>query len=128
MEIKKLAEARRFAAEKLVKSSLFATAHLYLDVYGLLPGQAQKVHSHAASDKVYLVLDGRARVTLEVGGPVGLRPSPVGAEAAEPSPLFEEQELGPGETVLCPAGVAHGVANAGAEPCALLVVTTPPPA
>ena len=105
MDIKKLADARRFAAEKMVKSSLFATPRLYYDVYGLQPGQAQKVHSHATSDKVYLVLDGRARVTL-------------GAE---------EAELGPGEAVLCPAGVAHGVQNAGAEPCALLVVTSPPP-
>jgi mannose-6-phosphate isomerase-like protein (cupin superfamily) len=105
VEIKTLADARRFAAEKLVKSPLFATPRLYLDVYGLLPGQAQKVHSHAGSDKVYVVLDGRARVTL-------------GAE---------EAELGPGEAVLCPAGVAHGVAAAGAEPCALLVATAPPP-
>jgi len=84
-----------------------------------------------AADVGYLVekvVNLRIFADAEVGGPVGLRPSPVGAEAAEPSPLFEEQELGPGETVLCPAGVAHGVANAGAEPCALLVVTTPPPA
>ncbi len=105
MEIKRLVEARRFAADKMVKSSLFATARLYYDVYGLQPGQAQKVHAHAASDKVYLVLDGRARVT-------------VGTERAE---------LGPGEAVLCPAGAAHGVENAGTEPCALLVVTAPPP-
>jgi mannose-6-phosphate isomerase-like protein (cupin superfamily) len=39
----------------------------------------------------------------------------------------EEAELGPGEAVLAPAGVAHGVRNDGAEPCALLVVTSPPP-
>ena len=105
MEVKRLADARRFAAEKLAKTSVFATERLFYDVYGLEPGQAQKVHSHAASDKVYLVLDGAARVTL-------------GAE---------EQELAAGEAVLCPAGVAHGVMNSGAARCALLVVTTPPP-
>src|SRR5262245_40144307 len=105
MEIKKLADARRFAAERRVKASLFVPPRLFYDVYGLLPGQAQKVHSHAGSDKVYLVLDGQVRVTLGT----------------------EEADLGPGEAVLCPAGVAHGVANPGAEPCALLVVAAPPP-
>jgi mannose-6-phosphate isomerase-like protein (cupin superfamily) len=105
MERKSLGAARQFKPEKLVKSSLFATPRLFFDLYCLLPGQAQKVHTHAAADKVYLVVSGRARVT-------------VGDETAE---------LAPEEAVLCPAGVAHGVANDGPEPATLIVVAAPPP-
>src|SRR5437773_2272394 len=105
MEIRQLASARRFAAEKLVKASLFATERLYYDLYCLEPGQSQKVHSHAGSDKVYLVLDGRAQVT--VGD--------------------ETRELGPEEAVLAAAGMPHGVRNDTAARATLLVVTTPPP-
>jgi mannose-6-phosphate isomerase-like protein (cupin superfamily) len=106
MDVRQLGAARRFAPEKMVKASVCATPRLFYDVYCLLPGQAQKVHAHAASDKVYLVLSGRARVTLG----------------------DEEADLGPEEAVLCPAGSPHGVANRSDEPVALLVVTTPPPA
>jgi mannose-6-phosphate isomerase-like protein (cupin superfamily) len=105
MDVKTLRDARRFAAEKMVKSGMFATERLYYDVYCLEPGQAQKVHAHDASDKVYLVLDGKAVVTLG----------------------DDERELGPEEAVLCPAGVRHGVRNDSGERAALLVVTTPPP-
>jgi mannose-6-phosphate isomerase-like protein (cupin superfamily) len=105
MDIKRVSDARRFDEAKMVKSSIFATPRLFYDLYCLAPGQAQKVHSHATSDKVYLVVTGRARVTL--GG--------------------EEAELGPDEAVLCPAGIDHGIASAGSEPVTVLVVTTPPP-
>lgn len=105
MDPKKLGELRRFAADKMVKASIFATPRLYYDLYCLEPGQAQKVHSHSGSDKVYLVLDGSAHVTLG----------------------DEVHALGPDEAVLCAAGVPHGVENRSAERVTLLVVTTPPP-
>jgi mannose-6-phosphate isomerase-like protein (cupin superfamily) len=106
METRNLRESRHFAAEKMVKASLFATARLYYDLYCLEPGQAQKVHSHAGSDKVYLVVEGR--VVVAIGD--------------------EERELGPDEAALAPAGQPHGVRNPSAERVVLLVVTTPPPA
>ncbi len=105
MDVRNLQDLRRFSAEKMAKNSAFATPRMYYDVYCLEPGQAQKVHSHAGSDKVYLVLDGRAAIT--VGD--------------------EERELGPNEAALCPAGAPHGVANRSSERLTLLVVTTPPP-
>jgi quercetin dioxygenase-like cupin family protein len=105
MDVKNLRDARRFSADKMVKAGVFATQRLFYDVYCLEPGQAQKVHSHASSDKVYLLLDGAAVVT--VGD--------------------DERRLAPEEAVLCPAGVAHGVRNDGPDRAALLVVTTPPP-
>ena len=104
MDTRNVREAFRFAAEKMTKTSLYETSRLWLDVYGLEPGQAQKVHAHEASDKVYVVLEGRVVAT-------------VGAE---------ERELGPEHAVLAPAGVPHGVRNAGDSRAALLVVTAPP--
>src|SRR5882672_2630218 len=106
MNIRNVKEARRFDSAKMVKSSLFQTARLYYDLYCLEPGQAQKIHSHAGSDKVYLVLEGHAQVT-------------VGAE---------QRALGPSEAALAPAGEPHGVANTSAERLVVLVTTTPPPA
>jgi mannose-6-phosphate isomerase-like protein (cupin superfamily) len=106
MQTRNLRESRRFAADKMVKASLFATERLYYDVYCLEPGQAQKVHSHAASDKVYLLLEGR--VTVVVG--------------------TDERALLPDEAALAPAGQPHGVRNDSGERAVLLVVTTPPPA
>lgn len=106
MQTRNLRESRRFAPEKMVKAGLFATERLYYDLYCLEPGQAQKVHSHAGSDKVYLVLEGRAMVAIG----------------------DEERELAPDECVLAAAGQPHGVRNASSERVVLLVVTTPPPA
>jgi mannose-6-phosphate isomerase-like protein (cupin superfamily) len=105
MDSKNIRAAARFAADKMVKASVFQTERLFYDVYCLEPGQAQKIHSHAGSDKVYLVLSGRAVVAIG----------------------DEERELGPDEAVLAPAGVAHGIRNAGSERVTALVVTTPPP-
>jgi mannose-6-phosphate isomerase-like protein (cupin superfamily) len=105
MDIRDLGSARRFAAEKMVKASVFATGRLYYDLYCLEPGQAQKIHSHDHSDKVYLVLDGKASIVLG----------------------SEEADLVPSQAVLCPAGSPHGVKNTSSQRVTLLVVTTPPP-
>jgi mannose-6-phosphate isomerase-like protein (cupin superfamily) len=105
VERRRLADARQFKPEKLVKSSLFETERFFYDLYCLLPGQSQRVHSHGNSDKVYLVMSGKAVVTVGT----------------------EEAELGPEEAVLCPAGVPHGVKNDGPDPATLLVVAAPPP-
>src|SRR5574342_944495 len=99
METRNLSEHRRWSAEKMAKSSVFQTERLYYDLYCLEPGQAQKVHKHEGSDKVYLVLDGR------VMGTVG----------------SEERELSRDQAVLAPAGEPHGVRNHTSERAALLV-------
>jgi oxalate decarboxylase/phosphoglucose isomerase-like protein (cupin superfamily) len=56
METRRVADSVSFAEEKMQKNALFDSARLFYDVYCLLPGQAQKVHAHDASDKVYYVL------------------------------------------------------------------------
>src|SRR3954447_19745851 len=90
---------RRFSADGLQKLNLFQTPRFFADVYCLEVGQEQKAHAHEGSDKVYCVLEGRARV--RVGD--------------------DEQELGPNQAALAPNGAAHGVANPGPDRLVLLV-------
>jgi quercetin dioxygenase-like cupin family protein len=95
----------RFSAEKLQKVNLFETENFFCDVYGIEPGQEQKVHSHAGNDKVYLVLEGSGTFTIGEGVYV----------------------LGPDEIVCAPAGLPHGVANNSEDRLSVLVFMTPNP-
>jgi len=106
MQIVTVAAKARFADDKMQKVGIFATDRFFFDLYCLKPGQSQKAHSHADSDKVYYVLDGRA--TVRVGS--------------------QQQELTAGQAVLAPSGAEHGVMNAGREPLTLLVFMAPKPA
>jgi mannose-6-phosphate isomerase-like protein (cupin superfamily) len=103
MQIVTVAARIRFAEEKMQKVGLFETDRCFFDLYCLKPGQAQKVHARAGSDKVYYVLSGRA--TVRVGA--------------------EQQDIAAGQAVLAPAGEAHGVAAASQEPLTLLVFMAP---
>jgi quercetin dioxygenase-like cupin family protein len=98
-------EARRFAADKLAKVNLFETAHMFCDVYGLEPGQAQKPHTHDGATKFYYVIEGRGR--FRVGG--------------------ETVELGPGGVAAAAPGEPHGVENASSDRLVLLVAMAPNP-
>jgi mannose-6-phosphate isomerase-like protein (cupin superfamily) len=100
-----LAAARQFSTEKMRKSNLAETERLFCDLYCLEPGQAQRPHRHDASDKIYIVLEGRA--TAIVG--------------------TEQADLGAGEGVLAPAGLSHGLHNATAERAVVLVFMAPKP-
>jgi len=104
METRRL-DARRFDPAKLQKLNLFQTPRFFCDVYCLAPGQAQRVHRHEAADKVYAVLEGE--VVVQVGE--------------------ERRTLVAGDAVLAPAGLDHGVENAGPGQAALLVFMAPGP-
>ncbi|HVS17508.1 MAG TPA: cupin domain-containing protein [Planctomycetota bacterium] len=97
--------ARDFAPEKLAKHNLFETPQMFCDVYCLEPGQAQKVHAHAAATKFYFVLEGRARFTC--------------GDAS--------RNLGPGELAWSPSGEPHGVENDSGARAVLLVAMAPNP-
>ncbi len=105
MDSKLVNEEISFSEEKMKKNSLFDSPHLFYDAYCLLPGQAQKVHAHEGSDKVYYVLRGTGRFT--VGD--------------------EEEDLGEGHAVIARAGVPHGVRNEIEENLILLVTMAPKP-
>ncbi len=105
MESKRIAAAASFSEEKMQKNALFDSERLFYDVYCLLPGQAQKVHAHEGSDKVYYVLRGTGRFT--VGD--------------------EERDLGIGHAVIARAGEQHGVRNETQEDLIVLVTMAPRP-
>jgi len=89
----------------MAKVNLFETERMFCDVYGLEPGQEQKVHAHAGADKIYLVLAGTG--TFRIG--------------------FEERQLGPEAVILAPSGVEHGVRNTSSDRLTLLVFMAPNP-
>ena len=101
---REIAEAATFDPAKATKADLCRGDRLFVGLNCFEPGQGQKVHAHAGSDKFYLVVSGRARLT---GG-------------------AETREAGPGTVVWAPADVPHGVAEA-LERTVLLVAIAPPP-
>jgi quercetin dioxygenase-like cupin family protein len=105
IDSKSFASLRRFSSEKMQKLNVFETERFFLDVYCLSPGQEQKPHAHAASDKVYAVLEGE--VEVRVGS--------------------ESRSLAAGEAALAPAGSDHGLRNASSSPAAVLVFMAPHP-
>jgi len=94
-----------FSPDKATKADLFLSKQLFVGLNCFEPGQSQKVHVHAGADKFYLVVTGKARMT-------------VGEET---------QEVGPGTVVWAPADLPHGVAQA-LERTVMLVAIAPPPA
>ena len=105
MESKRVRDGTSFSEEKMKKNALFDSPHLFYDAYCLLPGQAQKVHAHEGSDKVYFVLEGTGRFTIG----------------------DEESDLGEGHAVIARAGERHGVRNESAQNLVLLVTMAPRP-
>ena len=105
METRKVAQSVAFSEEKMQKNSLFDSPHLFYDAYCLLPNQAQKVHAHEGSDKVYYVLRGTGHFTVGE----------------------EERDLGEGEAVIARAGDPHGVRNETQEDLVVLVTMAPRP-
>ena len=93
-----------FSPELPANADLFGVRQLFVGLNCFEPGQSQKVHTHAGSDKVYVVLSGKARMA-------------VGAET---------HEAGPGTVVWAPADVPHGVLEA-IERTVMLVAIAPQP-
>jgi len=87
------------------KVTVFESQKYFCDLYCLKPGQDQRVHSHAESDKIYLVLSGRG--LFHIAG--------------------EERELAEGEVVIARPGQDHGVKNSSSGDLVLMVFMTPRP-
>ena len=104
MERIRLSERVAFQDGKMARHRLAATERLQTDLYCLRPGQSQAAHVHGDQDKLYVGLEGRARI--RVGG--------------------EVDWIEPGVLVLAPAGVEHGLENPTEAPCLALVVVVPP--
>jgi quercetin dioxygenase-like cupin family protein len=105
MDTKRVSDEARFSADKMQKVPLFGSSSYFCDLYCLAPGQQQRIHSHAESDKIYYVIEGTVRA--HIGG--------------------AEQELSVGEAVVARPGQDHGVRNESNENVVLLVFMTPRP-
>jgi quercetin dioxygenase-like cupin family protein len=79
-----------YRPDRFAKSDLARGAHLFLGLNCFEPGQRQPVHVHEGADKFYLVLSGKARIS--VGD--------------------ETQVAETGRLIWAPAGVSHGVEEA----------------
>ena len=105
MEVRRLQDLIRFSDDKMQKLPVFDSTKYFCDLYCLRPGQDQRIHSHAESDKIYVVLRGKG--LFHIAG--------------------EERDLAEGETVVARPGQDHGVKNSSAEDLVLLVFMTPRP-
>jgi len=97
--------ARAFSPDKMKKVGLFESERFFLDLYCLEPGQGQKAHAHEGCDKIYLVVEGRARVQ-------------VGAET---------RALVAGECVMAASGEVHGLENDSPARAVVLTFMAPKP-
>jgi quercetin dioxygenase-like cupin family protein len=100
----RVADAATFDPARTTKADLRRGARLFVGLNCFETGQTQRSHTHAGADKFYLVLSGKARMT--VGGETRI------AEA--------------GTLVWAPADVPHGVDEA-LERTVMLVAIAPPP-
>ncbi len=105
MNIANFEKMKTFSPEKMKKTNLFNTEHLFCDLYCLEPDQSQKVHAHTGEDKVYTVLEGEGR--FQVGE--------------------EIETVSAGSSVLAPAGQEHGVSNTSGKRLVVLVFMAPKP-
>ncbi|HYF93824.1 MAG TPA: cupin domain-containing protein [Symbiobacteriaceae bacterium] len=103
MGFQNISSMKRFSAEKYQKVNLFETELTAMDVYCLMPGQSQKLHSHKGTDKYYLIWEGNA--TVQIGQ--------------------ETRELTAGEAALARPGVDHSISNHSQEPVVAVVFQAP---
>jgi quercetin dioxygenase-like cupin family protein len=101
----RLDERVAFQQGKMARHRLVATGRLQADLYCLRPGQSQAAHVHGDQDKVYVGIEGRARIRVGTA----------------------TDWLEPGVLVVAPAGIEHGLENPTETPCIALVVVVPPP-
>jgi len=102
--VQHLVDRATFRADAMTKIDCFRSHRLIVGLNCFEPGQAQAVHTHAGADKFYVVLSGKATFIV-----------------AE-----HEVAAGPGDLIVAPAGIPHGVARA-AERTIVLMAMAPAP-
>jgi quercetin dioxygenase-like cupin family protein len=94
-----------FSPQKMGKSTLFESSRLLVGLNAFEPGQEHALHAHAGQDKVYQVIEGEG-VFLTEG---------------------HELAMKPGDLLVAPEGVPHGVRNTGASRLIVLAILAPAP-
>lgn len=94
-----------FNPEKMGKDTLFESERILVGLNTFLPGQSHALHAHEGIDKVYHVLEGRGRFLL----------------------ASRELAMQPGDMLIAPSGVPHGIRNDGDEKLVVLAILAPGP-
>ena len=94
-----------YTPSKMGKSTIFESSRLLVGLNAFESGQEHALHAHAGQDKVYQVIEGEGVFLLE------------GRELA----------MRPGDLLVAPEGVAHGVRNTGAARLLVLAILAPAP-
>jgi len=75
-------------------------------LWNLGPGQENDYHQHPTTEHLHVLVEGVAEYTLDGGDPITVHP---------------------GEAVMVPAGMAHGIRNVGEGRCSYMAITSPGP-
>ena len=94
-----------FSAQKMGKSTIFASTQLLVGLNAFEPGQEHALHAHAGQDKVYHVIEGDGVFLLE----------------------GQQLPMTAGDLLVAPDGVAHGVRNTGSGRLIVLAILAPAP-
>src|SRR5262245_38166812 len=94
-----------YQLDKMGKSTIFESPRLLVGLNAFEPGQAHALHAHASTDKVYHVLEGTGVFLLE----------------------GRELPMRPGDLLVAPEGVPHGVRNTGSGRLLVLAILAPSP-
>jgi quercetin dioxygenase-like cupin family protein len=99
------AEHAVYDPRKMGKSTLFRSQHLMAGLNAFEPGQEHALHAHPGTDKIYLVLEGQGEFLLE----------------------SRAVAMAPGEMLVAPDGVPHGIRNTGGQRLLVLAILAPTP-
>jgi mannose-6-phosphate isomerase-like protein (cupin superfamily) len=94
-----------YSSQKMGKSTIFESPRLLVGLNGFEPGQEHALHAHAGQDKVYHVIEGEGVFLLQ-GRTLAMKP---------------------GDLLVAPDGVAHGVRNTGKVRLLVLAILAPAP-
>lgn len=94
-----------YAAQKMGKSTIFASPRLLVGLNAFEAGQEHALHAHTGQDKVYHVLEGEGLFLL----------------------ADRELAMHAGDLLVAPEGVPHGVRNTGAGRLLILAILAPAP-
>ena len=94
-----------YSSQKMGKSTIFESPRLLVGLNAFEPGQQHALHAHAGQDKVYQVIEGEGVFLLESG----------------------ELAMKPGDLLVAPEGVPHGVRNTGSGRLLVLAILAPAP-
>jgi mannose-6-phosphate isomerase-like protein (cupin superfamily) len=99
------ADHAEWRGDKMGKSTLFQSSRLLVGLNAFEPGQSHALHAHAGMDKVYQVVEGEGAFLLD----------------------GRELPARPGDLLVAPEGVPHGIRNPGPGRLLVLAILAPAP-